>query len=216
MGGVHNSGRGKLARLLCYHRRAAQLTQEELAARAGLSTRMIRYLESGRTRCPRRESLRLLAQALNLDDADHEELLSTAWKERDTARIDVLPPDAVAAVSRGRLVGRDKILDAIVATTRSTPCTISLIGPPGDGKTCVAVAAGPALNERANFSVLWVSCPATIRHGRRDGAFHVPEHLIDRFAHEPWIVVLDAAEHWDTVVEHLTALGSAEHWCASW
>ncbi|MPZ79295.1 MAG: helix-turn-helix domain-containing protein [Actinophytocola sp.] len=47
-------------------RHAARLTQEELAARSGLSPRGIQNLESGRVTRPRRDSVRLLADALGL------------------------------------------------------------------------------------------------------------------------------------------------------
>lgn len=42
------------------------MSQEELAARSGLSTRAIRYLEDGQARRPRSMSVRLLADALGL------------------------------------------------------------------------------------------------------------------------------------------------------
>ena len=47
-------------------RAAAGLTQEELADRSGLSVRAIRNLETGRTERPRRQSVRLLADALGV------------------------------------------------------------------------------------------------------------------------------------------------------
>ena len=49
-------------------RRSAGLTQEELAARAGLSVRAIGDLERGRTARPHGRSVTLLAQALGLDE----------------------------------------------------------------------------------------------------------------------------------------------------
>jgi transcriptional regulator with XRE-family HTH domain/tetratricopeptide (TPR) repeat protein len=51
-------------------RLAAGLTQEELSARSGLSVRSISDLERGRTRRPRRETMRRVADALNLPAAD--------------------------------------------------------------------------------------------------------------------------------------------------
>ncbi|HET6531724.1 MAG TPA: tetratricopeptide repeat protein, partial [Actinoplanes sp.] len=51
-------------------RLAAGLTQEELAARAGLSTRAVSELERGRVARPRPSSVRLLAEALGLEGAD--------------------------------------------------------------------------------------------------------------------------------------------------
>lgn len=60
------TGFGDLVR---HQRMAAGLTQAELAALTGLSIRSICDLERGATRAPRRSSMRLLQQALNLPDA---------------------------------------------------------------------------------------------------------------------------------------------------
>lgn len=51
-------------------RHMANLTQEGLAERSGLSPRSIQNLERGRVSRPRRESVRLLADALGLSGAD--------------------------------------------------------------------------------------------------------------------------------------------------
>lgn len=52
--------------LLRNHRKAARLTQEELARRSGLSVRAVADLERGRTTRPHRRSVALLAEALAL------------------------------------------------------------------------------------------------------------------------------------------------------
>jgi len=52
--------------LLKHYRQAAGLTQETLAARAGLSTRAISNLERGINRTPRFDTLELLSSALSL------------------------------------------------------------------------------------------------------------------------------------------------------
>jgi transcriptional regulator with XRE-family HTH domain len=64
MGG--NTAGETFANMLQHWRHTANLTQEGLAARSGLSTRSIQNLESGRVSRPRRESVRLLADALRL------------------------------------------------------------------------------------------------------------------------------------------------------
>jgi DNA-binding XRE family transcriptional regulator len=51
-------------------RHNANLTQEGLAERSGLSPRSIQNLERGRVSRPRRDSVRLLADALGLTGAD--------------------------------------------------------------------------------------------------------------------------------------------------
>jgi len=56
--------------ILRAHRQAAYLSQEELAARAELSERTVRSLEAGRVQSPRTDTVRLLADALGLSQAD--------------------------------------------------------------------------------------------------------------------------------------------------
>src|SRR5206468_12626633 len=58
--------------LLRDYRRAADLTQEELAERAGVSPRSISELERGGAHVPRRDTVMLLARALGLQGADRE------------------------------------------------------------------------------------------------------------------------------------------------
>jgi transcriptional regulator with XRE-family HTH domain len=76
--GDTGSGDGGLAQALRRHRLAAQLTQEQLASRSGLSVRAVRYLESGRVRRPRRESIRLIGGALGLAGPQLDRLESLA------------------------------------------------------------------------------------------------------------------------------------------
>jgi tetratricopeptide (TPR) repeat protein len=65
-------------RLVLEHRRRLGLTQEELAERSGLSVRTIRRVEAGQGRVPRPASVRLLAAALGLHDADWEHFVAAA------------------------------------------------------------------------------------------------------------------------------------------
>ena len=62
---IVESETGEVGPSLRSRRQAAGLTQRELADRAGMSVRAVRYLESGRTRAPRSASLRQLEQALD-------------------------------------------------------------------------------------------------------------------------------------------------------
>jgi WD40 repeat protein/transcriptional regulator with XRE-family HTH domain len=59
-------------------RATAGLSQEELAERSGVSVRAIRDIERGRTRCPNRDSARLLAGALGLAGGELEAFLALA------------------------------------------------------------------------------------------------------------------------------------------
>src|SRR5215207_3294441 len=60
------------------HRTAAAFSQEELAERAGLSVRAISDLERGVHRAPRLETVRMVADALGLKEAERTDLLTAA------------------------------------------------------------------------------------------------------------------------------------------
>ncbi|WP_433717296.1 tetratricopeptide repeat protein [Actinoplanes sp. CA-051413] len=64
------------------HRLRGGMSQEDLAARTGLSVRTIRYLESGRAGQSRPETLRLLSVALGLDGADRDRFYAAADRGR--------------------------------------------------------------------------------------------------------------------------------------
>jgi transcriptional regulator with XRE-family HTH domain len=65
------------ATLLKHYRRAAGLTQAELAERAGLSTKAISSLERGVNRFPRRDTLQCLFDALHLDGEQQRLLIGS-------------------------------------------------------------------------------------------------------------------------------------------
>jgi transcriptional regulator with XRE-family HTH domain/tetratricopeptide (TPR) repeat protein len=66
-----------LAKLLRTWRERAILTQEQLAERAGVSVGTVRGVESGRIRRPRSDSLRLLADGLELSEAERSALVAS-------------------------------------------------------------------------------------------------------------------------------------------
>src|SRR5215468_2012264 len=69
---------GSFGALLRASRRRALLSQEQLAARAGLSERTVRGLETGRVRRPRDDTVRLLAEALRLNGPQRESWIAAA------------------------------------------------------------------------------------------------------------------------------------------
>ena len=69
---------GSIGALLRASRRRALLSQEQLAARAELSERTVRNLEAGRVRTPRIDTVRLLADALQLSGPERESWLAAA------------------------------------------------------------------------------------------------------------------------------------------
>jgi tetratricopeptide (TPR) repeat protein/transcriptional regulator with XRE-family HTH domain len=140
-----------LADLVRRRRRAAGLTQAELAVRAGLSIRMIRNLESGLTRHPHRESMRLLSDALRLDAAAHERLLASIDDTRprpggaaeDPHGTPLAVPAMLPAVTAHFAGRRAELaeLDSLAAAAASAAGTevAAIIGPGGVGKTSLAV-----------------------------------------------------------------------------
>jgi transcriptional regulator with XRE-family HTH domain len=63
---------GSFGALLRAFRHRACLSQEQLAAHAELSERTVRNIEAGRVRSPRKDMVRLLADALALTEPERE------------------------------------------------------------------------------------------------------------------------------------------------
>src|SRR4051794_40871686 len=147
-------------------RSAAALSQEALAERAGVSVRAISDLERGVHRVPRLETVRLLADALALGEADRASLLVAV-------RPDPEPENAASAfadgaMSRGslpvpptRLIGRE---DDVAPLTRlfadSDIRLVTLTGPGGTGKTHLALAVASAVRDRYPGGVWFVDLSA--------------------------------------------------------
>ncbi|GGN02495.1 hypothetical protein GCM10011609_46740 [Lentzea pudingi] len=97
--------------LLRTHRIGAGLTQQQLADFAMVSVRAIRDLECGRTRSPRAETVRLLADGLRLDEASRADLQQAGG--RSAGRAAVAPP--APAGPAGLIVGREAEAAALTA-----------------------------------------------------------------------------------------------------
>ena len=82
--------------LIQAYRRQAGLTQQELAAKAGLSVGALRDIEQSRRRRPRSSSLAALAGALDLDPEQGASLL-TIGREAPASRHPVPPPTTQTA-----------------------------------------------------------------------------------------------------------------------
>ncbi|WP_394621118.1 helix-turn-helix domain-containing protein [Lentzea sp. JNUCC 0626] len=128
--------------LLRTHRIGAGLTQQQLADFAMVSVRAIRDLECGRTRSPRAETVRLLADGLRLDEGSRADLQQAGG--RAAGRTAVAPP--APAGSSGVVVGREAETAALMALlTEGRPG----VGAPGGrdvsgGAGGVRVAGGGA------------------------------------------------------------------------
>jgi tetratricopeptide (TPR) repeat protein/transcriptional regulator with XRE-family HTH domain len=151
--GNNVSGGRTFGALLRDYRSAANITQEELAERSGISVQAIGALERGVRRAPRPSTIEFLAGALKLDSSQHAALVAAARggrRDRDAepgpaAATRTLPRDVASftgrvrelndlltAVSPGRLSGRTMAVHAID-------------GMAGVGKTAFAVHAAHRL-----------------------------------------------------------------------
>jgi tetratricopeptide (TPR) repeat protein/transcriptional regulator with XRE-family HTH domain len=142
------------ADLLRTLRSRARLTQEELAETAGLSPRSVSDLERGIATAPRRETIRLLADALNLTGqtrTDFEAVArgrSPAASSGGTSAMRTLPRDIAS------FTGRQQELQDLVSVTAGAAeaggvVSIQAIGGmAGVGKTAFAVHAAHRLADR--------------------------------------------------------------------
>ena len=134
--------------LLREHRERLLLSQEELAARSGLSTRAVRYLEDGQVRRPRSMSVRLLADALGLAGGVRAEFEQAAMgrgpEGGPVASSSSSPPPALLPMTVPAFVGRQGAisdLDLLLAADgEAGPVVVCAVsGTAGVGKTALAV-----------------------------------------------------------------------------
>ena len=141
-------------------RQSAELSQDELAERSGLSTRTISNLERGRTRWPHPDSVRRLADALRLRGEARGDFLATADRRllRNATASAVVVPDGHQARAGGgqivprqlpgpvrQFVGRDSEIAALTSlldSAGSAPAALvisAIGGTAGVGKTALAI-----------------------------------------------------------------------------
>jgi predicted ATPase/DNA-binding XRE family transcriptional regulator len=128
--------------LLRRFRSGTGLSQEELAERAGLSRNGISDLERGVHASPRLETVRMLADALALGEADRGLLLAAARpalfrdnRSNPGTRFPVPPPGSLTS-----FIGRDGEVDALTAALLEDGARlVTVTGAGGTGKTRLAL-----------------------------------------------------------------------------
>jgi predicted ATPase/transcriptional regulator with XRE-family HTH domain len=193
----------------------AQLTQEELAERAGVSVRTIRNLESDRLKTPRLSSVRALAEGLGLTAEERRRFDSLAGFEAEARDAAALPTGGSIPVPLSPLVGRDSEVSRLVEVVfGGTTRLITLTGLAGIGKTRLALAVAEAAAARRGRRTWWVPLSGVGESkyvlDAVAGALGVSEVTVEaigiRLRGEPALLVVDNLEHLDGVGGVLTDL----------
>ncbi|SFB13757.1 Predicted ATPase [Nocardioides alpinus] len=198
---------GTLGQVLRGLREACGLSQEELAARAGLSPHAISALERGTRTRPYPHTLRSLAVALELTDEQRTTLLDAvpARTPRATpgpsgARPRDLPVPASPLVGRGDDISR-------VGDLLRTRRLVTLSGPGGVGKTRLALAVATAVRDRYADGVTLVELAPLLEPGQvlpavadaldagREPGRTVADDIVERLRGQQLLLVLDNVEH---------------------
>ena len=189
-------------------RDTAAVTQEELAANAGLSVHAVSALERGERRRPRMDTVRALAAALSLKDAARDALVKAARAQKDESAFDELSASPLP-VALAPLLGRDADLQ-IVRQWLADPQArlITVVGPGGVGKTRLALEIAHAVAGEGAARVSFVQLaaiqdPAFVASaiaeavGLSDAtAADLPRRVAAACDHQhPMLLVLDNCEH---------------------
>ncbi len=150
--------------LLKHYRRAANLTQEALAERAGISVRSISDLERGFSRAPHPDTIAFLAQALGLSGPERAAFLAAAHPQPPSAAVSLTRPPLPVVLYP--LIAREREEAALVhLLQRDSVRLLTLTGPAGVGKTRLALQVAQTAEGSFADGVVFDSL-ATIREPR--------------------------------------------------
>jgi len=194
--------------LLRQYRAAIGLTQEELAERAELSVRGLRYLERDLRR-PYRDTAQRLAESLRLEPAECTRLIGAARARTATlVTQSELAGRRALPVPPGPLIGREHELRAVSDLVRRDDVRlVTLTGVGGVGKSRLALGVAAGLHPDFSDVIAWVSLvglnepnlvPSAIAQTLglvATGSVTVQHALRRWFANREVLLLLDNFEH---------------------
>ena len=211
-------------------REAAGLSQEELAARAGLTAKGIGALERGERRYPQSHTARSLVEALNLSDADRSAFFAAVPKRAGgalshaEARVDTFAlPAALPAAPPTPLLGREpEVTLVLTLLEKGEMRLLTFTGSGGVGKTRLALEVAGGAKEMFTDGVAFVALaslndadlvlPTVFRTlGLQEaGGRSVRETLREHLRERRMLLVLDNFEH---VTEAAPEVAELVHAC---
>jgi tetratricopeptide (TPR) repeat protein/transcriptional regulator with XRE-family HTH domain len=210
--------------LLSHYRRAAGLTQEELAERAGMSARGVADLERGVRTRPRVSTVRMLSDGLALKSRDRAIFQRAAERSfipaRDSEDAHPGPTRTVHGSHAGEMaipvIGRINELRALDQHLSCPGAPVLLLsGVPGIGKTRLLQATREIAGQR-KWTVVWGGCqrssgeePYAPLVGALSNALHRLPNLEDAVVDCAWIVRL-LPELLNVITEPLPSLAAAQ------
>ena len=195
-------------------RRAAGLTQEELAARAGLTANGVSALERGARTRPYPHTVRSLADALGVASDDRHRLMAAATRATDgeepVAGTAVVPDQRVPAptspvvlpVPPTALVGRQgEITDVVSLVSQPGVRLVTLTGTGGVGKSRLALEVARRSASTTYVALASLTDPALVPSAIAE-ALDLPDAagsgaaaLVDALREHGGVLVLDNFEH---------------------
>lgn len=207
----------------------AGLSQEALSESAGVSVRTISDLERGQRPSAHLETIRLLANALDLSSDERRSLLESSHPESvvaDAPAIEI--PRAAFAPNRWTtsipapatpLIGRGNELEEVLQALTGAGEIVTLTGPGGVGKTRLAIEVAhrlaPAFTDGAAFvSLATVTDPELVPEAIARSLGFTPrsaagvDHLAALLASRELLLILDNMEHVIDAAPRIAQLGA--------
>ena len=199
--------------MLRHYREAAGLSQEDLAERAELTVQAVGALERGHRRTPYPATVRRLAAALGLGDAELAALMAARGEMKaPPTPSPAAVPDATAPLELPQylepLIGREREREALIELLGQPEVRLlTLTGPGGVGKTRLAISVarraaalfpdGTAFVPLAPLTDPNLMLPTVVQAlGLRESAERAPRDVLQGFLRDrQMLLLLDNLEH---------------------